>query len=98
MTKQTGGEVFASASNSNGKGWRRRNRIVASSGAESSSVAAISPCPSPSRAAQRRIEATASRAVTLSPSWKTSPGRSATRTVRPPSSTAWPAAICGRGR
>jgi hypothetical protein len=98
MTKQTGGEVLASASNSIGKGRRRRNSTVRSSGASSASVKDSSVRPSGSRAPHRRIDATQSRARTGSTSWKRRPGRRRMVTRRPASSTAWPSAICGCGR
>ena len=89
------GVALASASGSSGNGHFRRNTIVLSSGADSSSVRAISAWPNGSRAPQRRMLATQSRASTFCPSWKTSPSRSVTRQVRPSSSTRWPAAIWG---
>jgi hypothetical protein len=49
------GGVLASASGSSGNGYFRRNRMVLSSDAPISSVAAISAWPKPSRAPQRLI-------------------------------------------
>ena len=54
-----------------------------SSGASSTSVAAISVPPNPSTAAQRRMEAMASRASTGVPSWKRRPGRRVSVHSRP---------------
>ncbi len=59
------GGVFASASGNSGNGYFSRNRMVLSSMALSSSVAASSAWPNPSRAPQRLMLATQSRANTL---------------------------------
>ena len=69
--------------------------MVLSSGADSSSVRAISAWPNASRAPQRLIEATQSRASTFSPLWNISPSRSVSFQVLPSFSTTWPATICG---
>ncbi len=92
------GPALPNASGSSGKGVRRRNWMVRSSGADKSSVAASKACPNVSRLPQRAMLATQSRASTGSPSWNRSPSRSASRQRRPPSSTVAPATICGCGR
>ena len=71
--------------------------MVLSSAAPISSVAAISAWPKPSRAPQRLMLATQSRASTLVPSWNFSPWRSVMRQVLPSSSVTAPSAICGCG-
>ena len=60
----------ASAWASCGNGFFSRNVMRWSSGGDSSSVAAISDRPNPSRAPKRRMLATTSRLCTFSPSWK----------------------------
>ncbi len=67
--------ALPSAAGSSGKGLLSRKRMVRSSGADSSSVAAISSAPKPSRAAHRRMLATQSRASTRSPSCQNRPSR-----------------------
>ena len=86
-----------SAWGSSGNGLFSRNWMVRSSGAESSSVAAISAPPNASRFAQRRMLATQSRAVTRSPSCQSNPGRSVSFHSLPSFSTTWPSSICGDG-
>src|ERR1700692_33772 len=71
MIAQMLGVALPRASGSKGNGRFSRNVIVLSSGADSSSVRAISACPSGSRTPQRRMLATQSRASTFCPSWKT---------------------------
>ena len=83
------------ACGSSGNGFFSLNWIVLSSGAESSSVAAISAPPNASRAAQRLMLATQSRANTLSPSCQTNPSRNVSVQSLPSFSTKWPASICG---
>ena len=56
--------ALPSASGSSGNGRLRRNAMVISSGAESSSVAANKACPKASRLPQRSMLATQSRANT----------------------------------
>jgi hypothetical protein len=56
---------------------------------------AWSTCMKGSRRAHRVIEATASRDVTLSPSWKNRPSRSVKIQVRRSSETCQPSTICG---
>ena len=92
------GGVLASASGSSGNGYFSRNTMVRSSGAPISSVAASSAWPKPSRAPQRLIEATQSRASTLVSSWNIRSGRSVRRQVLPSSSLMAPSAICGCAR
>ena len=64
MIAQMLGGVLPSASGSSGNGRFMRNTMVLSSGAQISSVAAISAWPKPSRAPQRFTLATQSRAST----------------------------------
>ena len=66
--------MLASASGKSGKLRLRRKRIVRSSGAESSSVAAISAWPMLSRAQNWLMLATQSRASTGVPSWNAQAG------------------------
>ena len=81
-----------------GNGLCSRMRKARSLSATTSAVAAPSTRPNESRAIQRRMLATASRASTGVPSWNISPSRSVKRQVAPSSSTLCPAAICGCGR
>jgi hypothetical protein len=69
--------------------------MVWSSIAEISSVRAISAWPNASRAPQRLMEATQSRASTFSPSWNINPSRSVSFQVSPSFSIVCPASICG---
>ena len=68
IMKGTGLDSLPSASGRRGNDAFSRKRIVRSSGADSSSVPASSVWPNPSRLAQRRMEATQSRASTGAPS------------------------------
>lgn len=95
---QTGTDALPSAIGSSGNGCFRRNRIVRSSGAESSSVASMREPPNGSRFAQRRSDATQSRASTGVPSWKRRPARRIKSQRRPSASTQWPSTICGVAR
>ena len=95
MMKACGLAGMASVSISSGKRAFSRKRKRKSSSAASSSVRAASAWPIGLRRIQRFSDATASAAVTLSPSWKRRPGRSVMVQVRPSSSKTWPAAICG---
>ncbi len=87
--------ALPSAIGSSGKGRFSRKRMVASSGAESASVARISAAPKASRFAQRPMLATQSRASTRAPSCQTRPGRSVRSHCLPSSLTTWPSTICG---
>ena len=69
--------------------------MVRSSAADSSSVASISSPPKPSRAAQRRMLATQSRASTRSPSCQNRPSRKLRSHCSPSPEMAWPDSICG---
>ena len=69
--------------------------MVLSSGADSSSVKAISVWPNGSRLPQRLMEATQSRASTVSPSCNFSPSRSVSFHSLPSFSMVWPSTICG---
>ena len=89
--------VTASASASSGNGFFSRKRICLSDGADTSSVAARSTPPNPSRCHQRWMLATQSRASTGVPSWNFSPSRSVMSHCLPSAPTVWPAAICGCG-
>ena len=91
----TGLDSLPKASPSSRNGAFSRKRMVRSSAAANSSVWAIRVWPNPSRAAQRRMLATQSRASTGAPSWKRSPSRSRMVTVRPLSAVSKPSAICG---
>ena len=66
-------------------------RAVRSSGASGASVSASRVWPEESRASQRPMEATWSRASTGSPSWKRSPGRRRMETRHAPRGTDGPA-------
>ena len=90
--------VLPSASGSNGNARFSRNWMVLSSGAESSSVTAISACPKLSRLPQRCRLATQSRASTGVPSWNFNPSRNVSRHTLPSLSVTAPCTICGCAR
>jgi hypothetical protein len=77
---------------------RRRSRISKrrSSIARIASTRSRNVWPSVSRGIQRSMEATASAARTLSPSWKRGPSRSVKVQRSPSSSTTCPSQSCGR--